>query len=484
MGNSHVLYYIRKTRSYIDLFWCYVAGIAAADFEVINASGTDQSWIFDTPSTTATAGTAITIRATVPANTNGTFRLRLKATSVMSGGSSSNNAPASATASTGTAIDIRPQLTVSSFAAPSSTALAPITASTSTFVLTIDRAVPKTELTTSDFSASIAGASISSVTGRGGATTASIYDVVANNPTTSSSSYTLTLAADSISASTTYKAGPTSDFTSSTVYYDTRSAITVSSFVAPTSTALAPITASTSTFVLTLGTAIPKTELVTGDFSASITGASISSVTGRGGATTATIFDVVANNPSSGTGSYTISLSANSISSSTTYLSSPASATTSAAVYYAQPAVIPTIATASWATPTYCTTSGKLQANLTFAGANVTGIAAADFSVLTSSNGSTTGWSASSPSTATAGTAILIEATPPANTNGSFKIRLTANSVRSDGSSSDNAPAANTDSVTASVDNRNPQITVSSFAAPTSSSSSPIRTGTSTFVLT
>ena len=110
---------------------------------------------------------------------------------------------------------------------------------------------------------------------------------------------------------------------------------------------------------------VPKTELTTGDFSASIAGASISSVTGRGSDTAATIYDIVANNPSAGSGSYTLSLAANSISAGTGYRAGPTSAFSSTTVYYDQPIV----ATASWGTPTYSTTSGKLEATLTFSGA-------------------------------------------------------------------------------------------------------------------
>ena len=99
----------------------------------------------------------------------------------------------------------------------------------------------------------------------------------------------------------------------------------------------------------------------------------------------------------------------------------------------------PTVATASWDNLTGGT---ELEGDITFSGADVTGISDSDFSVLTSSNGSTTGWTISvSNTTVSDGGFSIVTGSPPADTNGSFKFRLSATSVRSDGSSTDNAPA-------------------------------------------
>ena len=85
-----------------------VTGIEAADFEVRTDSGTATTgWVFDTPSSTATAGTGITIAATAPSNINGLFKLRLKANSLRSGGSATDNDPVSDDDSTAVAIDNR-----------------------------------------------------------------------------------------------------------------------------------------------------------------------------------------------------------------------------------------------------------------------------------------------------------------------------------------------------------------------------------------
>ena len=112
---------------------------------------------------------------------------------------------------------------------------------------------------------------------------------------------------------------------------------------------------------------------------------------------------------------------------------------------------VPLVASASWMNETY--TSGNLQATLTFTGANITGIASSDFDILNDSNAVQAGWTITAPSTATSGTGIIVSATPPANTNASFKIRLKATSVQSGGSSTDNAPAANVDSSSVAVNN-------------------------------
>lgn len=111
---------------------------------------------------------------------------------------------------------------------------------------------------------------------------------------------------------------------------------------------------------------------------------------------------------------------------------------------------ISTIAGATWSNVHYCTTNNKLQATLTFSGVNVTNIDASDFEVP-----NTTGWIFDMPpSSASAGSGILIAATPPANTSGPYRFRLKAGTVRSAGASFNNAPSTNLDSDLATVDNR------------------------------
>ena len=128
----------------------------------------------------------------------------------------------------------------------------------------------------------------------------------------------------------------------------------------------------------------------------------------------------------------------------------------------------PAVATAAWSGVSY--TGGKLTGTMTFSGADVTNIETSDFEVVDNSSTPVvqTGWTfdALSSSSATAGTGFTVSATPPANRNNSFKLRLKATNVRSGGSSTDNAPAANVDSTAVAVDNRSLTSITGSFAAP------------------
>ena len=128
------------------------------------------------------------------------------------------------------------------------------------------------------------------------------------------------------------------------------------------------------------------------------------------------------------------------------------------------------------ATATWKTISGgeALKGTITFHNAIVTGIQNTDFEILNSSNvvqqdargNSTWEISVSSsfafPETTTRdsdvvptgrGTVITVDANPPASTNGSFKIRLKARSVMSDGVSTNNSPASAVTSGSAPVNN-------------------------------
>ena len=114
---------------------------------------------------------------------------------------------------------------------------------------------------------------------------------------------------------------------------------------------------------------------------------------------------------------------------------------------------ISVIAGATWSNEHYCTTSGKLQATLTFSNINVTDIEISDFEVIGAIAGHNWTFDAP-PSSASAGTGILIAATPPNNTNGSFGFRIKVASVRSVGATFNNSPSVNRDSDRVTVDNR------------------------------
>ena len=85
-----------------------VTGISSSDFEIINSSGTIQSrWTAPTVSaSSASNGSFITVSSIAPNNITGQFRIRIKTNSIMSGGSSTNNAPASSSANTSSAVSI------------------------------------------------------------------------------------------------------------------------------------------------------------------------------------------------------------------------------------------------------------------------------------------------------------------------------------------------------------------------------------------
>ena len=118
------------------------------------------------------------------------------------------------------------------------------------------------------------------------------------------------------------------------------------------------------------------------------------------------------------------------------------------------------VANATWGTPAYCSTSGKLEANLTF-DRNVTGIAAADFTVQERKGTAPdytwddVSWTFDTPpATASANSAIAITVRPPANTNKTVRLRLKMRTVLGPNAQSPNSPASNADSVPAAVNNQ------------------------------
>ena len=96
------------------------------------------------------------------------------------------------------------------------------------------------------------------------------------------------------------------------------------------------------------------------------------------------------------------------------------------------------VASASWSGISGGT---NLSGTLTFSGADVTHIEADDFDVVNSADMVDPGWSiVVSADHVSAGGTVTVTATPTVDKNGSFKIRLKSMTVRSDGSTTDNAP--------------------------------------------
>ena len=152
-------------------------------------------------------------------------------------------------------------------------------------------------------------------------------------------------------------------------------------------------------------------------------------------------FVTVVATPSAATnGNFRLRVRANTIrSEGSTLNNTPASDQTSAAALVNTQVF--TIANAIWATVAGGT---SLTATIRFNGASISGIDAADFQVLNDSNVVQSGWTIL-PGSASAidGGSVLVIATPPAGTSGTFRLQLSSDSIRSGGSSSNNAPSAN-----------------------------------------
>ena len=363
--------------------------------------------------------------------------------------------------------DTRTAVTALTFDAPSGTQ----SGTTSSFTLTLDRAVPTGVIDVSDFSVQVgSGASISSITAQSPVSgTANIYIISVTNPTNSNGTYTITMAANSIPTTTTYLQGPTAAATSRAVTFDTRPTVEGTSFTAPTGTQRG----ATSVFRLVLNRSVPTAQITTGDFTASITQATIASVAGVSVSNNMTAtYDITVNNPTNASGTYTISLNANAVTTSTSYSAGPSSAYASTAVTYNT-----VIYTGTWGGVTF--SGNKLSSAISFSH-NVTGIAASDFEVINDSNVVQTGWTFDTPTASVnTGSSVTIAATPPSNTNGNFGLRLKSNVLRFDGSSTDNGPQSTSASVTIAVDNR-PDLTVT-WTNPTGTQTGATSTFTVTF---
>ena len=204
--------------------------LSNSDFEIIdNANAIQTGWTIDTLPTSIAANTKVLLTITPPDNINGIFAIRMKANSVMFDGAPSNNGPAVVTASSSVTIDNRTPIVVAAFTAP----VGEQTGTDSTFTLEFDRPVPANEVMTADFMPSNSEASISSITPNSGDNT--VYSIVASNPLGSGSNR-LTLNANTISAKdNSYKAGPITDFRSTTAAFSRQPSIATPFWLAVTS---------------------------------------------------------------------------------------------------------------------------------------------------------------------------------------------------------------------------------------------------------
>ena len=162
---------------------------------------------------------------------------------------------------------------------------------------------------------------------------------------------------------------------------------------------------------------------------------------------------VTANPPAGQNANFRIRLKANSVrSGGATENNAPteAQSTPETAIDSRAPAS-PIIAGATWSNVSGGT---RLSGDLTFTGAAVTHIDPEDFQVLNSSGASQSNWVITvSSSSVLAGGFITVHAVPPNNVDADFRLRLNMNSVRSGGSSTDNAPTSNEDTDLETVNN-------------------------------
>ena len=411
-----------------------VTGISASDFTVVDSLGREYGgWTFDTPSTTASANTGITIATTPPANTSGSFGIQIHPNSVLGPNALIGNSPSNRITSDVVIVNNLPAITISSFTAETSSTTNRITAATATFTLTLGMAIPSSQLTTADFSLRTSeinlGASISSVTAVNPTNeNSNTYTISVNNPPDFEGGYPITINTNAIDGSSTYGSGPLStdpNRTSAIVYYDTRTNVSISSFTAPSETQRGI----TSTFILEIDRTIPSSDITTSDFTVqSGSGAAINSVSpinelGFG----VNSFSIVVTNPENRSGSYTITLNANSIPRNSGFLPGPVTAQVSDAVTYdTRPSVEGSSFTAPSGIQRGATSIFRLVLNRAVPTAEIT---VEDFtaSITQATISSITGVSISNNITAT----YDITVNNPTNSAGSYTVSLNANAVAS-----------------------------------------------------
>ena len=407
-----------------------VTGIESGDFEVIDSSNTVQTgWTFDPPSSSSiNANTDVLISALAPQNMSGTFRLRIKAQSVNSGGSMAPNAPTAAQSTNTVPVDTRSELSTE-FTEPFGNQINP----TSEFILTVGTSIPAIEISASDFTVS-GGASIASISPLIGSS--STYQIIITNPVNSSGSYTVTLNANAISAGSTYSASPPSAIVSESVSYDTRGFAMI-----PGTPVISPSDRSVNIplnmlvdpemgFNAEMDLDIQKQEGTSPPYSYTPEPPENWDISGSDSGATRTITA----KPSIAVpaGAYRVVFRADALG-----VNRPRRIIPSVAFQISNPFPI---ATATWSNINGGLT---LSGTCTFTGAAITGISRTDFEVLDSSDDVQSNWCIRvSLSSVADGGAITVTATPPANTNGSFKLRLKADSVNSGGSTIPNAPAS------------------------------------------
>ena len=228
---------------------------------------------------------------------------------------------------------------------------------------------------------------------------------------------------------------------------DNRTKIAVTSFTAPTGVQ----TGATATFILKFDHAVSSGVDIT-DFSSNKTGINVTAATAKSG--DATTYNVVVDIPF-GTGDARLTFAANSIPETDNYLQGPDNNFQSTTISYNRQPIV--------ALPFWLATAGSIAADtatarglLSFIGNAVSGIESSDFAIINDSGIEQTGWTITvDRSSAAEFENINVQATRTTqDVNGTFKLRLKANSVISAPSTSPNVPGTALDSPSITIDNR------------------------------
>ena len=375
-------------------------------------------------------------------------------------GSSSNNGPQTAVSSVTIAVDNRTDLNIT-WTVPAGLQ----TGTTSTFTLTFNVAVPATEVIVNSFTfPADVTMTVAPTTG-----TNTVYTITVTNPTDAQGSYGITLDANTISATTTYKAGPTADVSTGAVSYDTRQVITAT-WATPTSSSANPITGATSTFTLTLNKAVLTTDISTADFSpGTLTISSITPVSPVNGLASA--YTIVVTNPTDSRNNYTLSFNRNAVPDGTSYKQGPDPAVAAGILYYdTRTRVTVSSFQAQTGTQSGTQSTFRLQLNLSVPATEIT---VSDFTV---SNTAATILSVSPTSGNSQDYTITV--TNPTNAHGNYTLTLAMNAVADGTGYLEGPPSAETSTAVA-FDTRT-AVSVVSFTPPSGTQSG----ATSTLTLT
>ena len=337
-----------------------VTGLTTSDF-------TESPTTASVTSVSTTNNTAFTITITTPTSGNGNINVTLNANSVTGSTSRLSGPPASSrTRSTGNISYNRPVL-VAPAADWSNLPASSVSAATFSLRLTFTEAV--SGLTSSDFSVTPSGASISRIV----TSNNSVYTIIVTTISNSSGNINVTLNANTVTGSLSNLTGPTSTLSTGNIAFDTRGAVAT----APTATwsghPVGAVTSASFTLALTFSEAVNG--LGVDDFSETPSGTDVTSVTTSDNIS----YSIRISTPSNSSGNLSVTLNANTVTGRTSTLLGPISSTPTGNISYNTRSL--TGPSADWTgEPTTSLTSGSFTLTLTF-NENVSGFSSNDLSI-------------------------------------------------------------------------------------------------------